>query len=234
MEYRVLGTTMPVVELTLEQNEKIRAQPGAMKWMTSGMQMHTNLTGGMFGAIKRSISGEDAFLTYFEATGERERVAFGHTFPGYIISLDISQQAIVCQKRAFLCSQENVNFDIYFQQRLGSGFFGGEGFVMQKLSGNGLAFVEIDGECIELTLQPGESIKVETGAVGMFEETVQMDIKRVKGFRNLLLGGEGLFLTTLTGPGKIWLQTMPIQSMVGEISTYLQQEKGGKRKRNRS
>ncbi len=128
---------------------------------------------------------------------------------------------MICQKRAYLCSTKDVELEIAFQQKIGSGFFGGEGFVMQKLLGTGQAFVEIDGEVIEMELEPGQTIKVETGSVGMYEETVQMNIKRVEGVKNMVFGGEGLFLTVLTGPGKIWLQTMPIQNMAGEIRPYL-------------
>ena len=179
------------------------------------------MAGGLGGALKRKLSGESAFLNFFSALNEGESIAFGHTFPGHIIPLDISRQPIICQRRAFLCAVESVEMNIHFQRRLGSGFFGGEGFIMQKLSGSGMAFVEIDGESVEIELSPGKSIKVETGAVGMFEESVQMNIEMVKGFKNVLFGGEGLFLTTLTGPGKVWLQTMPIQGMVAEMSSFL-------------
>ncbi len=221
MEYKIIGSTMPLVELTLKQGERVCSQSGAMKWMDSGIRMETSMAGGLMGAFKRKMSGESAFFNYFTAGQEGERVAFGHTFPGHIIPVNVAKQSLVCQKRAFLCSTGDVELDIFFQRRLGTGFFGGEGFIMQKVSGNGMAFLEIDGECIEMELDSGQSIKVETGAVGIFEDTVKMDIEMVKGFSNVLFGGEGLFLTTLTGPGKVWLQTMPIQSMVAEMSSYL-------------
>ena len=221
MDYKILGSTMPVVEFTLEQGEKLCSQSGAMKWMTQGIDMNTGMAGGLAGAFKRKIAGESSFLNYFTSQQDGEKIAFGHTFPGHIIPVDVSKESVICQKRAFLCATEHVDLSIAFQRRLGAGFFGGEGFIMQKVSGSGLAFLEIDGECVEMQLEAGESLKVETGAVGMFQESVRFNIERVKGVTNMLFGGEGLFLTTLTGPGRVWLQTMPIQSMVGEMSSYL-------------
>lgn len=221
MEYRIVGTTMPLLEFTLNRDERICAQSCAMKWMGSGIKMETTMEGGIGGALKRKLTGESAFMNYFTALSDGEKIAFGHTYPGHIIPVDVSQMGVVCQKRAFLCSFGDVKLDIAFQRRLGTGFFGGEGFIMQKISGSGLAFVEIDGESIELELAPGQSIKVETGAVGMYEDSVKMDIETVKGFKNIFFGGEGLFLTVLTGPGRVWLQTMPIQGMVAEMSSFL-------------
>lgn len=221
MEHKIIGTTMPVLEFNMKEGEKIFAQTGAMKWMSPGIRMETKMAGGLGGALKRKMMGESSFFVYFTSERDNEKLAFGHTFPGNIMAWNISQSSVICQKRAFLCATEGVNLDIHFQKRLGVGFFGGEGFIMQKLSGNGMAFVELDGETIEIDLAQGQSIKVETSAVGMFEESVNMDISSVKGVRNALFGGEGLFLTTLTGPGKVWLQSMPIQSMVAEMSGFL-------------
>jgi uncharacterized protein (TIGR00266 family) len=221
MEYEIQGTTMPLVQLTLKRGETIQSQSGAMKWMDASVQMRTSMAGGLGGFLKRKISGESGFLNYFDAQEDGSRIAFGHTFPGNILPLDVSKVSIICQRRAFLCAESTVDMDIIFQRRLGTGFFGGEGFILQELKGSGIAFVEIDGECLNLDLTAGQSVKVETGAVGMYESTVKMNIEMVKGFSNVLFGGEGLFLTTLTGPGRIWLQTMPIQSMVAEMSPYL-------------
>lgn len=224
MEYRIIGSTMPLVAFTLNQGERICSQPGAMKWMSSQITMETSMSGGMFGALKRKVSGERAFFNYYLSQKDDEEIAFGHTFPGHIVPINVEEQSIICQKRAFLCSEEGVNLDVIFQKKLGTAFFGGEGFVMQKISGQGMAFLEIDGECVEYVLDPGQVLKVETGAVGMFEESVQFEIERVKGVKNILFGGEGLFLTTLSGGregGKVWLQTMPIQSMVAEMSSFL-------------
>lgn len=231
MEYKIIGSTMPLVEMKLGHGDKICSQPGAMKWMTDGITMETSMSGGMFGAIKRKVSGESAFYSFFKSQKEGSKIAFGHTFPGHIVPVDVSSQSIICQRRAYLCSEESVNFDVVFQKRLGTAFFGGEGFVLQKLSGSGMAFLEIDGECVEYTLDPHEMLKVETGAVGMFEESVNFDIERVKGVKNILFGGEGLFLTTLNGGsrgGKIWIQTMPIQSMAAELSSFLPKSSSSK------
>lgn len=212
---------MPLLQITLGKGEVIKCQAGAMKWMDATVEMKTEMDGGIGGFFKRKIMGESGFMNFFRAERDGDRIAFGHTFPGYIIPIDVTQRSIICQKRAFLCATEAVELEIAFQKRLGSGFFGGEGFIMQELKGSGMAFVEIDGEAVEIELERGQSIKVETGAVGMYESTVNMSIEMVKGFSNILFGGEGLFLTTLTGPGKVWLQTMSIQSMAGEIFPFL-------------
>ncbi len=216
---------MPVVELSLQRGQQVYAQTGAMRYMTAGIRMETNMRGGVFGALKRSLVGEGSFLNSFIAEHDDARVAFGHTYPGVIIPLDVREQPMLCQRRAFLCATENVDFDIAMQKRLGAGLFGGEGFVLQRFEGDGTAFIEVDGECIERELAPGETIKVETSTVGAFQESVDMNIERVRGFKNVFAGGEGLFLTTLTGPGKIWLQTMPVGSMAAELSKYLTSKK---------
>ncbi len=216
---------MPMLELKLSKEERIYAQTGAMQWMDAAINMETEMKGGLFGAIKRSFSGEDMFVVNFSAEEEGATVAFGHTYPGKIIPFDLSNGTVICQRRSFLCAQESVEYDLFIHQKLSSGFFGGEGFIMQKLSGSGMAFIEVDGECVEKELNEGESIKVDTGSVGAFEETVSMNIELVKGFKNMFFGGEGMFLTTLTGPGKVWIQTMPIQCMVGEIYGYMPKSK---------
>lgn len=212
---------MPVLECTLGIGETMLAQPGAMKYMDTGVTMKTGVHGGMGGFLKRAVSGESGFMTTFEATVDHQRVAFGHTYPGTIMPLEVQEMDLICQKRAFLACTAGVTFDIAVQRRLGSGFFGGEGFVMQRLGGSGTAFVEIDGETIEMRLDVGQKLRVETGAVAMFDASVDMNIETVKGLGNIFFGGEGLFLTTLTGPGRVWLQTMSIQSLAGEIYPYL-------------
>ncbi|UMZ73665.1 TIGR00266 family protein [Natranaerofaba carboxydovora] len=221
LKYQILGSVMPMVEIMLDKDERLYAQSGAMQWMDQNIKMDTEMKGGVFGAFKRKMSGEDMFVQYFTGLDDGAIVAFGHTYPGNILPLDISKGTVICQRRSFLCAYESVDYDIHIQRRLGSGFFGGEGFIMQKLSGQGLAFIEIDGECIVKDLAQGEKIRVETGSVGAFEEGVSFSIERVKGIKNMFLGGEGMFLTTLEGPGKVWLQTMPIQSMAGELYHYL-------------
>ena len=221
MTYEIHGTTMPLLEMVCAAGEVVVCQSGAMKWMDTTIDMKTKMTGGFGGLLKRALMQESGFLNYFEARRDGSRIAFGHTFPGTIIPIDVREQSLICQKRSFLCSETSVELDIAFQKRLGTAFFGGEGLVMQHLKGSGTAFVEADGEVVSKVLDRGEIIKVETGAVVMFESTVQMDIERVKGMTNILFGGEGLFLTTLTGPGRIWIQTLSIQSLAGEIYPYL-------------
>ncbi len=221
MNYEIFGSTMPVVICTLNTGEKLYSRAGAMKWMSSDIQMETGMDGGLMGAFKRTLSGESAFLNHFSAGRDGETIAFGNSFPGHILHFDISQRPVICQRRAFLAAGEEVELDIEVKRSLGTGFFGGEGFVMQRLSGRGEAFVEIDGECFEMALQAGQRMKVETGSVGAYEETVSMNIERVRGVSNVLFGGEGMFLTTLEGPGKVWIQTMPIQSMAAEVSEFL-------------
>lgn len=226
LNYIILGSVMPMVEIKLKREERLYAQSGAMQWMDQNIKMDTEMKGGVFGALKRQVSGESMFVQYFTGLADGAVVAFGHTYPGNIIPVDVSSGPIICQRRAFLCAFETVEYNVFFQRRIGAGFFGGEGFIMQKLSGRGTAFIEIDGECIEKQLAPGEKISVETGSVGAFEESVNFNIERIKGIKNMFLGGEGMFLTTLTGPGKIWLQTMPIQSMTAELFQYLPSSRG--------
>lgn len=221
MKSSIKGSVMPVLELVINSNEKILAQPGAMLYMDSNIDMETKMRGGLISSFKRSMMGESMAMVAFNTNSEG-LVAFGHSFPGKIIPLNIERgRSIVCQKRAFLCCTENVDLSVHLNDKLTVGFFGGEGFVMQKLSGEGVAFVELDGEYIEKDLADGEILKIETGAVGMFEDTVKMSIERVKGFSNMLLGGEGMFLSTLRGPGKVYIQTMSIQSLGLAVSPYV-------------
>jgi uncharacterized protein (TIGR00266 family) len=220
MEHKITGSVMPVLEMTLQSGERVFAQPGAMKWMDGNIGMETS-TGGLLSGLKRSLAGEGLFLVWFWPQSGEGKIAFGHSYPGHIIPVEVSNTAVICQKRAFLCAQEGVTLDLAFQRRLGTGFFGGEGFVMQKLGGRGMAFLEIDGECLTKELAAGEIIKVDTGCVAAFEQSVQMDIHTVKGFKNILFGGGGLFLTTLEGPGRVWLQTMPLQNLARDLIPFL-------------
>ncbi len=220
-DYKIHGSVMPMIEFSLNRGEYIWAQTGSMQWMDSKIDMKTKAKGGVIGAVKRKFSGGDFFIAEFIATKDDAKVAFGHTYPGKIIVFDVSKKPIICQQRSFLCATKDVNYDVYFQKRFGAGLFGGEGFILQKFTGNGHAVIEMDGEYVERELGPNEVMKVQTGSVGAFEESVEMNIQRVKGVKNMFLGGEGLFLTTLKGPGKVWIQTMPVQNMAAEISKYL-------------
>lgn len=221
MKSEIFGSVMPMLEIELNRGDSIYAQTGAMQWMSEHIDMQTNMRGGVFGAIKRGVSGESMFLVNYSADQDGARVAFGHSFPGKIIEIDVGEKSIICQKRAFLCATEDVDLDIEFQKKLGTGFFGGEGFIMQRLSGKGTAWIEMDGEYVVKELAPGEKLRLDTGALGMYEAGMDLNIDRVKGFKNMFLGGEGIFLTTIEGPGKVWIQTMPAQNMASEIASYI-------------
>lgn len=217
MQYEIKGTPFPVVECRLDANEKMITERGSMVWMSPNMNMETSGAGG-FG---RLFSGESIFQNIYTAKGGPGLIAFGSSFPGRIAVVDVSKGSWIFQKSAFLASEASVSLSVHFKKKLGAGLFGGEGFIMQKLSGSGLAFVEIDGELVEYNLGRGDQIVVDTGNVAGYTEGVQMDIVPVKGLKNKLLGGEGLFNTVLSGPGTVWLQTMPISSVAGALIPYI-------------
>lgn len=221
MRYEIKGGVFPVVICYLESGEQMITEKGSMVWQSPNITMET--TGGGLGKMfSRAFSGESMFQNVFTAQGGPGMIAFGSSFPGKIIPLSIAPgQEMVLQKKAFLASETGVNLDIYFSKKLGAGFFGGEGFIMQKLSGQGMAFAEIDGELIEYELAAGQQIIVDTGNVAGFEAGVSIDIRQVAGLKNKVLGGEGFFNTVLTGPGKIWLQTMPISGVADAIKPFL-------------
>ena len=222
IKYEIEGGNLPVVICYPEAGETLCTEKGAMSWMSPNMKMDTNSGGGLKKAFGRLLSGESIFMNEYTAQGGTGMIAFGSSFPGSIIPYHVTEgNGIIVQKRGFLAMEKGLDLSIYFQKRLGRGFFGGEGFIMQRLSGNGIAFVEIDGELIEYELQAGQQIVVDTGNVAGFTPGVQMDIKQVPGMKNMLLGGEGLFNTILTGPGKVWLQTMPISNVAMAIRPYI-------------
>lgn len=223
MEYQIIGTTLQAVILELDPGETVYSESGGMAWMSGNIGMQTSgRGGGLGGMFKRAISGESLFMVEYTSQGGKGIVAFASDFPGKIVpvSLAAGQQMIV-QKQAFLCAEKTVGLDIHFRRKLGAGFFGGEGFIMQKLTGPGIAFVCLDGEIMEYTLTNDQVLKVDTGHVAMYEPTVSFDIEMMKGFRNILFGGEGLFLATLRGPGRVWLQTMPTMNLAKAIAEYL-------------
>ena len=221
MRYEIKGGDFPVVICTLENGETMITEKGSMSWMSPNMQMETH-GGGLGKMFSKAFSGESMFQNHYTARGGEGMIAFCSSFPGQIKAVRIAPgQEMIVQKSAFLASEVGVNLSIHFQKKLGAGFFGGEGFIMQRLSGNGIAFVEIDGDLIEYNLKPGQQIIVDTGNVAGFETSVQMDVQTVSGAKNILFGGEGLFNTVLTGPGRIWLQTMPIYSVAGAIRPYI-------------
>lgn len=221
LEYKIFGDNLPAVSIKLNPGESVFTQSGGLAWMDSGITMATNMQGGLLKGLGRMVSGESLFMATYTSTAPGQEIVVASTYPGSIVAIDISAVGIIAQKTAFLCAQPSVSLSAYVNKSITSGLFGGEGFILQRLSGAGKVFIEIDGSCIERILAPGEKIKVDTGNVAAFEETVIYQAEMVKGFKNILFGGEGLFLTTLTGPGKVWLQTMPMPSFAKKLIPYL-------------
>lgn len=220
MRYEITGGSFPVVVCHLENGEKMITESGSMVWMTPNMQMETS--GGSLGKMfSRAFSGENLFQNIYTARGSG-MITFGSSFPGRIVPLEIGPgREMILQKKAFLAAEAGVSLSIHFNKKLGSGLFGGEGFIMQRLSGQGVAFAEIDGELVEYQLEAGQQLVVDTGNVAGFEPTVSMNIQQVPGLKNMVFGGEGVFNTLLTGPGKVWLQTMPISSVAMAIRPFI-------------
>lgn len=222
ISYRVDGTTLQVVTIELEPGEVIYSQSGAMAWMTGNVEMRAHSGGGLGGMFKRAVSGESLFVTDFYVNQGRGTIAFANEFPGKILPFELEAgRSLIVQKSAFMCAEKSVTLDMHFRKQLGTGLFGGEGFIMQKVTGPGFAFLEIDGEVVEYELQKGQQLKVDTGHLAAMEPTVDFDVTMVKGFRNILLGGEGLFLASLQGPGKVWLQTMPLSKLAAKVFEYM-------------
>ena len=220
MRYEIKGGSFPVVICQVESGKQMITEKGSMVWMSPNMQMETS-GGGLGKMFSKAFSGESMFQNIYTARGDG-MIAFGSSFPGQIKAIEIGPgREMILQKSAFLAAESSVELSIHFNKKIGTGLFGGEGFIMQRLSGHGIAFVEIDGELIEYALKPGQQIVVDTGNVAGFEPGVQMEIQQVPGLKNKLLGGEGLFNTILTGPGRIWLQTMPISNVAMSIRPYL-------------
>ncbi len=220
MEYEIKGGSFPVVICRLRDGERMITEKGSMVWMSPNMEMETR-GGGLGKMFSKAFSGESMFQNIYTARGDG-MIAFGSSFPGKILPLEVSGgRELIMQKSSFLASEETVDLSIALNKKMGAGFFGGEGFIMQKLSGRGMAFVEIDGDLVEYDLAPGQQIVVDTGNVAGYESTVTMDVRQVPGLKNKLMGGEGLFNTYLTGPGKVMLQTMPISSMAAALSGYI-------------
>ncbi len=229
MEYKIIGTTLQAVILELDPGETVYSESGGMAWMSGNIGMQTSGRGGGLGGIlKRAVSGESIFLVEFTSQDGKGTVAFASDFPGKIVPVNLADgQQMIAQKTAFLCAEKTVGLDIHFRRKLGAGLFGGEGFILQKLTGPGVAFVCLDGEIMEYTLQAGEVLKVDTGHVAMYEPSVAFDIEMVSGLGNILFGGEGLFLAVLRGPGRVWLQTMPTQNLAKAILPYLPTRSSG-------
>jgi uncharacterized protein (TIGR00266 family) len=220
MRYEIKGGEFPVVVCRLQSGEKMITERGSMVWMSPNMQMETK-GGGLGKMISRAFSGESMFQNIYTAQGDG-MITFGSSLPGRILPLEIGPgHEMILQKRAFLASETGVEMSIHFNKKLGTGLFGGEGFIMQRLSGSGMAFAEIDGDLVEYELKDGEQLIVDTGNVAGFTTDVKMEIRQVPGLKNKLLGGEGLFNTLLTGPGTVWLQTMPLSGIAAAIGSCL-------------
>lgn len=221
MQYEIKGGVFPVVECWLNSGEQMITEKGSMVWMSPNMDMDTR-GGGMGKMFSKAFSGESMFQNIYTATGGPGLIAFGSSFPGRLLAVEIGPgQELIAQKSAFLAAEAGVELSIHFSKKLGAGFFGGEGFIMQRLSGRGVAFIEIDGELEIKELAPGQQLLVDTGNLAGMDSSVSMDIQQVRGLKNKLLGGEGFFNTVLTGPGRVWLQTMPIVNVAGAIRPYI-------------
>lgn len=226
MRYEIKGEPLPVVICNLENGERMITERGSMSWMSPNMKMETTSNGGIAKAFGRMFSGDSFFQNIYTALGGSGMIAFASSFPGSIRAFEIAPgKEMIVQKSAFLASEGTVDLSIHFQKRFGAGLFGGEGFIMQKLSGYGIAFIEIDGYAIEYDLKPGQSLVVDTGYIAAMEPTVQMEIQTVPGVKNMLFGGEGIFNTVVTGPGRVILQTAPINSVAQTLRPFMQIDK---------
>jgi uncharacterized protein (TIGR00266 family) len=222
MEYKVEGTPLPVVTCQLQNGETMITERGSMSWMSPNMQMETTSGGGLGKALGRMFAGDSLFLNRYTAQGGPGLIAFASSFPGDIRPFEIGPgRELIVQKRGFLAAQSSVNLSVHFQKKLGAGLFGGEGFIMQRLSGQGTAFVEFDGHVVEYELRAGQAIVVDTGHLAAMEATCGMEVQTVQGAKNIFFGGEGLFNTVITGPGRVWLQTMPIVNIAKAIIPYI-------------
>ena len=222
MQYRIFGENLPALTLTMETGERVFTQSGGMTWMSDGFSMETNMRGGVMKSLGRMFAGESLFMATYRASRAGAQIAFASTVAGRILPVDVGARGgLICQKGAFLCGQDSVQLNVTFTKKLSSGLFGGEGFILQDISGSGMVFLEIDGDMVEKNLAPGEILKVDTGNVVAFERSVEYGIETVKGLGNIFFGGEGLFLTTLKGPGKVYLQTQNIAEFAGRIARFI-------------
>jgi uncharacterized protein (TIGR00266 family) len=227
MKYDLQGTTMQMLNMELQQGETVVSESGRMVFMSDNVKMNTEARGGLWAGIKRKFAGENFFLVNFTPEAGKGLVSFGSEFPGKIIPMQLKEgEEIIAQKDAFLCSEESVTFDAAFTQKIGAGFLGGEGLILIKLKGPGLAFFNVGGEISMITLKKGQKIRVDTGNLAMFDSAVDYDVERIKGITNIVWGGEGLFLATCTGPGRVWVQSMPISELAAKLAEYLPGQSG--------
>lgn len=222
MRYQIQGDTLPVVICELQQGERMITESGSMSWMSPNMKMETSTNGGIGKAFGRLFSGENIFQNIYTAMGGPGMIAFASSFPGSIKAFEISPgNEMIFQKSAFLAGESSIDLSVFFNKKLGSGIFGGEGFIMQKVSGSGIVFAEFDGHVVEYDLAAGQQIVVDTGYLAAMTSSCKMDIQSVPGVKNMLFGGEGIFNTVITGPGRVWLQTMPISHVAGVLRPYM-------------
>lgn len=222
LRYHILGTIQQTVGVELAPGQVIFSEAGALSWMTATVAMNTHSGGGLGGMLKRAVSGASLFIIDFASTGGPGQVSFSTDFPGKVLPFDLEAgQSVTMHRHAFICAEKSVTLDIAFTRKFGAGLFGGEGFVLQRLTGPGIVFAELDGDAIEYHLQPNQVMRIEPGHVAMFESTVTFDIEMIKGMTNILMGGEGLFLATLRGPGRIWLHSMTVSKMAHRVAEYL-------------
>jgi uncharacterized protein (TIGR00266 family) len=226
MQSRIVGTTLPVLEFTLEPNESVISEAGELSWMSSSIQMttHTQFAGGggLFGALKRVVGGGSLFMTEYRAFGQPGEIAFATRVPGHIQPVQVGPgMEYMIHRHGFLCATQNVQLGVGFQQSLGAGIFGGDGFLLQKVTGQGACWIELSGELIVKDLAPGQTYLVHPGHVGAFQTSVNFQITRVAGIKNMIFGGDGIFLAALTGPGRIWLQTLPISKLAHQLMQYM-------------
>jgi uncharacterized protein (TIGR00266 family) len=227
LKYHILGTIQQTLAVELQTNQVVFSDAGAMSWMTTTINMSTKASGGLGGMLKRAVSGASVFIIDFSAAGAPGQVSFSTDFPGKVLPIELDAgQSVIMHKHAFVCAEKSVGLDVFFTRKLGAGVFGGEGFILQKLTGPGMTFAELDGDAVEYNLKAGEIMKVEPGHVAMFEASVSFDIQMIKGIANILAGGEGLFLATLTGPGRIWLHSMTVSKMAHRLQEYMPAKSG--------
>jgi uncharacterized protein (TIGR00266 family) len=226
MQSRIVGTTMPVLEFILDHNDAVISEAGELSWMSASIQLttHTQFAGGggFFGALKRVAGGGSLFMTEYRAVGAPGELAFATRVPGHILPVEVSQgRDYFVHRHGFLCATAQVQIGVGFQQSLGAGIFGGDGFLLQHVTGQGMAWLELSGEVIPKDLAPGEMLRVHPGHVGAFQSSVAFQITRITGIRNMIFGGDGIFLAALTGPGRVWLQTLPISKLAHQLQHYM-------------
>jgi len=222
MRYAISGTVLQSLEVELNRGEAMFTESGGMSWMTEGIEMETNTRGGLMAGLGRALAGESLFMTTYSCSAPTASITFTPEAPGKVLPVQLGEnQVIIAQKDAFMCAQNSVKMEMHFRKRLGTGFFGGEGFILQKLTGPGMVFLEIPGEVKEYTLAAGQTLKVDPGHIAAFDPSVNYDITMVKGLKNIVFSGEGLFLATLSGPGRVWLQTMPIANLAQKLMKYM-------------